>query len=219
MQENKLELVLGVSLGATQNVPKYHVTHCSDVSYAANKDQFNSINTYHRDEREFPKSSLGFFVGYHNLFTGGKQYKCREDWEVGAHCNQGYDGVTVYPPGTPGKLSMNYQSLGDCIGFDGDIEMPPLIELGLFQKRLWEVQDKYPNIIFEFHRDFATGKTCPGSLITPKWLTDLLVRPSTVIPPKPVEKMCVAQEKEIVELKKKLVWYEEIFKWIAQWFS
>lgn len=212
--------ILGTSLGATQNTPKYGIIHCSDVSYKVNKDQFNSINVYHRDERGFPQSSLGLYVGYHDLFTGGKHYKCKEDWEVGAHCNQGYDGVTVYAPATPGKLSMNYQSIGLCIAFDGDIEMPPLIEQGLLQKRLWELQDKYPGIIFKFHREFATGKTCPGSLITPVWLQKLLERPAPVVlPPKPIENMCVAQEKIIAEQKEKLAWYEEIFKWIAERWS
>jgi len=214
------ENILGSSLGATTNTPRYYVLHCSDVSYRANSDQFNSINNYHRDVRKFPESSLGIHVGYQNLFTGGKQYKCREDNEVGAHCNQGYDGVTVYPPGTPGKLSMNYQSIGDCVGFDGDIEQMPLIEKGLLQKRMWEVQDKYPGIIFKFHREFAKDKTCPGSLITTAWLNDLLKRPTpVVVPPKPPESMCIAQERVIAEQKKTIAWYEEIFEWIAERWS
>lgn len=214
MDKTHTELILGTSLGNTQNVPRYYVLHCSDTSYRSVYDQFNSINTYHRDVRDFPQSSLGLYVGYHDLFSGGKYYKCKEEWEVGAHCNQGYDGVRVYPPGTAGKLSMNYQSIGGCVGFDGDIEQMPLIEQGLLQKRLWEVQDKYPGIIFKFHRDFAS-KTCPGTLITPLWLLNLLKRPSpAVVAPKPIESTCISQEKVITEQKVKLAWYQSVFSWL-----
>lgn len=218
--KNDTEIKLGVSLGVATNVPRYGVIHCSDVSYRLNGNQFDSINTYHRDVREFPKSSLGNWVGYHDLFTGGKYYKCKEEWEVGAHCNQGFDGTTVYPPGTPGKLSMNYQSIGLCIAFDGDIEMPPLIEQGLLQKRLWELQDKYPGIVFFFHRKFSTDKTCPGGLMTQSWLLDLLKRPTpVVVAPKPPESMCTAQEATIVEQKKQIGRLQELVQSLIAWFN
>lgn len=208
------EIKLGVSLGQTKNVPKYYLIHCTDVSYTKNKDQFQATNNYHRDVRQFYESEVykGNFVGYHRLFTGGKEYKCKEDWEVGCHCNQGYDGVKVYPPGTQGKLSVNYQSIGGCVAFDGDIEEMPLIEKGLLQKHIWEMQDKYQildkNVLF--HR-FFTGisKTCPGSLLDEQWLATLLIRPvETPIPPKPIDRTCVAQEAEIKQLKERLKWYE-----------
>lgn len=210
--------ILGTSLGATQNTPKYIVVHCSDVSYRSNSDQFNSINIYHRDVREFPKSTLGNWVGYHYLFTGGKQYICKEEWEVGAHCNQGFDGITVYPPATPGKLSINYQSIGLCIGFDGDIEMPPLAEYNLLQKKLWEIQDKYkiPNENVYFHRKFATNKTCPGSLITSQWLLDLLKRPEPVVV-KPIENMCQEEKKTIVEQQKTIFNLRQLVQDLLAW--
>jgi hypothetical protein len=205
-----LNKILGDAMGVTENTPKYLVIHSSDVSYLANGDQFKSINAYHRDVRGFPQSTLGFYVGYHDLFTGGRRYKCKEEWEVGAHCNQGYDGVNIYPPASGKAQSMNYQSVGLCIGFDGDIELPPAIEYGLLQKRVWELQDKYKitdDRVF-FHRKFALNKTCPGTLITSKWLSDLLKRPvPIVIPPKP-DTTCTAQNAEIADLKR--TWYEKL---------
>jgi hypothetical protein len=99
-------------------------------------------------------------VGYHYLITGEREYKCRADTDVGAHCNQGYDGKTVYQPGTYDSTkikSMNYQSIGICVGFDGDIEYPTPIQYGLLQKRIWALQDKYniPNENVKFHRFFT----------------------------------------------------------------
>lgn len=157
------------------NKPKKILVHCSDVSQTELKDQFNSINKYHKDVREFPVSSLGIYVGYHRLITGGKNYKCREDFEIGAHCNNVVDG-----------LSMNLQALGVGVGFDGDIEMPTTEHVKLLQQQIWEWQDKHTisNKDVEFHRDYATNKTCPGRLITREWLDEILKRP---IPQKPIE--------------------------------
>jgi hypothetical protein len=158
------------------NTPKYIIVHCSDTSYAISKSQFNQINNYHRDERGFPRSSLGFYVGYHKLITGGKVYQARLDSDEGAHCNQVRNG-----------MSMNFQSLGICIGFDGDIEMPTLADAIMMRDEVWAWQDKYniPTTNILFHRDFAKDKTCPGSLITREWLENLLRRTKVAIPTPP----------------------------------
>lgn len=160
-----------------KNNPKYIIVHCSDVSYKISTDQLKSINVYHRDVRGFPVSSLGYYVGYHRLITGGKNTQCRLDSDEGAHCNQVKDG-----------LSMNFQSLGVCIGFDGDEEMPSPFDTKVLQDQIWRWQDQYKisNDRVYFHRDFATNKTCPGSLITREWLDRLLIRePEAAIEPKP----------------------------------
>lgn len=143
------------------NRPQYILIHCSDDSYTNCFDQLNKINIYHRDERGFPISSLGYWVGYHRLITGDKNYQCRLDTDVGAHCNQGYDGKTVYAPGTYDDTkikSMNFQSLGICWGGDGDIQFPTPIQYGLLQKQIWEWQDKWkiPNENVLFHRYFTS---------------------------------------------------------------
>lgn len=167
-----------------QNVPKTIIIHCTDVSYRQIADQFIPCNGWHRD-RDFPLSSLGNFIGYHNLITGEKNYKAREEWEVGAHCNQQENG-----------LSMNFQSLGVCVGFDGDIEFPTPKQYELLQKQVWDWMDKYmisPSRV-KFHRDYAKDKTCPGSLITQQWLTDLLTRPKPVpVTPKPEANLCTTE--------------------------
>lgn len=160
------------------NNPKYILVHCSDTSYKISTDQYKSVNIYHRDERQFPVSRSNQYVGYHSFITGGKNWRPREDDEVGAHCNQEYDGVTVYAPGSKKALSMNLQSLGTCIGFDGDVEYPTQADAVMLRDQIWAWQDKYGIATKDvrFHRDFATGKTCPGTLITRAWLEQLIRR-------------------------------------------
>lgn len=181
------------------NTPRYILIHCTDYSYRKMKDQFLACNNWHRD-RQFPVSSKGLFIGYHRLITGGKNYECRLDTDEGAHCNQRINGV-----------SLNFQSLGVCLGFDGDIELPIPEEYSLLQKQVWEWQDKYkiPNDKVVFHRYFAKDKTCPGSLITNQWLKDLLTRPQPIKEEIKLNQ-CIDEKKTIEELNKKVSWYESL---------
>lgn len=172
-----------------KNNPKYIVIHCTDVSHTLIKDQYNSVNKYHKSI-DFPQSRSGSFVGYHSLITGGKEYICKEDDEEGAHCNNVVNGVSV-----------NLQSLGVCIGFDGDIEYPTGEDFRLFKLRVLRWQEKYniPDIDVRFHRDFNTSKTCAGSLLGQDWIKALLKKETVPMPPsvtpsiKPLEQ-CLKQE-------------------------
>ena len=197
-----------------KNNPTWILIHCSDYPLSKMFDQFLSINQWHK-ERGFPLSRAGWYVGYQKVVTGDKLYTAREDDEVGAHCNQHQDG-----------LSMNFQSLGICVGFDGDVELPSSMQYALLQKQVWDWQDKYkiPNDHVQFHRHWAVDKTCPGSLITSKWLTELLKRPQVVeVPPKPISTSCIAQEK-IIEDQKKEIWFlktliENLYRYCRAKFS
>lgn len=167
------------------NTPKEIILHETDVSYTKNADQFEAVNTYHKNEG-FLRSSLGYFVGYHSLITGDKNYKCKEEWEEGCHTNQLYtDGV-----------SMNLRSLGVCVGFDGDIEMMTTKQYALLQQQIWAWQEKYaiPNSGVKFHRYYNKAKTCPGSLLMQPWLDKLLERASVIqVPAVPGIKKPVGQ--------------------------
>lgn len=184
------------------NKPTLILVHCSDIPESASYDQFKMINDYHRDDRGFPKSSLGFYVGYHALVTGGKNYKCKEDTDEGAHCNQSLNG-----------LSINFQSLGICWGGDGDVELPSDIHYKLLQKQIWAWQDKYniSNKNVKFHREFATWKTCPGTKIDQTWLDTLLTRP-IIDTCKPERDIIKEQDKQISVLKQLLQMFINLFK-------
>lgn len=181
---------------ASKNTARYIVIHCTDYSYRKMFDQFVACNGWHKD-RDFPISSKGLYIGYHRLITGDLNYQTRADDEEGAHCNQRVNGV-----------SMNFQSLGVCVGFDGDIEQMTPKQYELLQKQVWEWQDKYniTNDRVKLHRDYATDKTCPGKLITDEWLKNFLQRPLP-IPPDVKLNACIAEKED---LKVQLKWYEQI---------
>ena len=87
--------------------------------------------------------------------------------EVGAHCNNKVDGKSI-----------NLQSLGVCVGFDGDIEYMTPEHFKLLQTQVWAWQDYWniPNKNVKFHREFNVYKTCPGTLIQEDFKTRLLMR-------------------------------------------
>ncbi len=156
------------------NNPKYIIVHHTDVSYKKNPNQFFAVNRYHRDVRNFPKSSLGYYGGYQIFISNGKEYRYREDREEGAHCNTVVDGV-----------SMNFQSLGLGWAGDGDIETPTPKDTDLIRARIKKWQKKYniPNdkVHIAPHRKWSPWKTCFGSLLADDWAY-LLVNPPVKSP-------------------------------------
>ncbi len=152
------------------NEPTHIIIHTSDVPTNKLWNQLWSINRYHK-RQGFPRSRKGYYVGYHRLITGSKNYQCKQDNEVGAHCNTKLSGK-----------SLNYQSLGICVGFDGDIEYmnPTHFKLLKEQVKAWQKYYKISDDYVKFHRDFNKWKTCPGSLIGKEFLANLLheVKPS-----------------------------------------
>lgn len=173
------------------NVPSWIIIHCTDYPRSLMADQFLACDSWHKD-RGFPKSSVGYYIGYHAMITGERIRFARLDSDVGAHCNQIVDGK-----------SMNYQSLSICLGFDGDVEMPTAMEYALLQKQIWEWQRLYdiPDANVKPHRHYAKDKTCPGKLLTDEWLKELLKRPVAVDKPPIKETQCLDERKQIETLK------------------
>lgn len=145
------------------NEPKYIVVHNTDVSRKRASLQFRAVNNYHRDVRGFPKSSLGYYGGYHFFVEpDGTELRYKEDWEVGAHCNEVVDGK-----------SMNYQSIGLCWAGDGDMEFPTEKQETMLAIRIKKLVEKYniprTNIRIAPHRHWKPSKTCYGSRIANDW--------------------------------------------------
>lgn len=157
------------------NDPQFIIIHCTGVSFRQIPDQFYAVNRWHK-QRQFPKSILGWYVGYHRLSSNGIEYKAREDNEVGAHCNQ-------YRAGYP--KSLNFFSLGYCIAFDGDREFPPKRDTDNLVKTVREWMARY-NIPIEnvlYHRNPTPWKTCPGSMISDGYFENLIKPPKTIHDP------------------------------------
>lgn len=179
------------------NQPIKILIHATDTSQAVGKDQYNSVNSYHKS-LDFPRSKTGSYVGYHRLITGGKNYKCREDDEIGAHCNST----------TEDGKSLNVQSLGVCVGFDGDIEYMTPEHYELLKTQVTDWQEKYniPDSEVYFHRDFNLNKTCPGTLLGKEWLYQLLKKTPNIKP----KEQCEKQEAIIKELKEQVGVFNKI---------
>ena len=144
--------------------------HGSDVPRSKLFNQFWSVNRYHRS-LNYPLSRKGFSVGYHRFITGGKNYLCREDNEMGAHCNTVRNGQT-----------MNLQSLGVCVGGDYDDVYMYSDHFKLLQEQVLTWQDywKIPDERVVFHRHFNENKTCPGTLLDEAFLKRLLTKKDPV---------------------------------------
>lgn len=178
------------------NKPKYIVVHSSDVLSSKSSNQLNGINAYHREQR-FPISRLGYHVGYHALLTGGKLVRTREDDEAGAHTSQVVNGVSI-----------NFQSLGICIAFDGDLEQIPQAYLPLLKKQIEEWMSKYdiPLVNVVPHRMFTKTRTCPGSLISIEAIHRLIGEPK----PKPEEQK--EKQEQITQLLGIIAQLKEILR-------
>lgn len=130
------------------NIPQNIIVHHSLVD--SEKDQLDGINNGHK-RQNFPKSSLGYYVGYHYLINWkGKVTQTRDDRESGAHTSQSL---------------MNFRSIGICLEGNFDKREPSVEQckalynlIHLLCKRYGIDSSKiYP------HRHFAKYKSCWGA--------------------------------------------------------
>jgi hypothetical protein len=165
----------------TKNNPSWILLHTTDYPRSKASVQFWLVNRWHKD-RGFSKHSLGYYGGYHYLYEAdGTEMQFRKEEEEGAHCNIKVDGV-----------SMNFQSIGLCFSGDGDIEQPTGAQEESMRKRIQTLQKKYgiPNNRVKFDRDFATWKTCPGTMFTREYFENRFLKDppeEVLIKPNPIE--------------------------------
>lgn len=116
--------------------------------------QFDKINEYHR-KQGFPKSSLGYFVGYHYLIEpDGSVRQARNENEIGAH-----------------DSGENSNSLGICLSGHFSRRYPSEAQAAsaaLLVKQI-RTRHKIPITRIEPHRWDDTTE-CPGTLLPDNWL-------------------------------------------------
>lgn len=175
--------MVGNNIRPIQMKPSFILIHCTDLKSDI-KNQLQRVNQYHK-EQDFPFSRKGWWVGYHAFLENGVITYTRLESELGAHCNTIYEGK-----------SMNEQSLGICVAFDGDVEHIPEINLQPLKDLIKQWQHAYsiPDENVRYHRHFNRGKSCPGNLITDDWLKAFLKEV-----PKPAEQE--EKQKEILRQK------------------
>ncbi len=118
------------------------------------KAQFVRINKYH-EERSFPVSRLGYYVGYHYLIEpDGRVIKCREETEIGAH-DQGE----------------NVNSLGICLAGNFSLRYPSEAQIASAALLIKEIRSRWqiPVTRIEPHR-WDDDTECPGTLLPDNFL-------------------------------------------------
>lgn len=141
------------------NPIKYIFVHHTAVSYDANPNQFEQTNAYHRDDRQFPISSMGFYVGYnYEIAKDGTVRQARKDGEETAAV-KGY----------------NFCSISICLDGNFDIELPTPMQVMALKSLLKQKAAQYSvpleNILP--HRHFAS-KSCYGSRLADNWAQSLV---------------------------------------------
>lgn len=116
--------------------------------------QFNKINEYHR-QRDFPVSSLGFYVGYHWLIEyDGTLKQARKETEIGAH-----------------DTGENLNSIGICLAGDFGKSLPSEAQAATAALLVSQIRAKWniPLTRFEPHR-IDDDTSCPGFRLPDNWL-------------------------------------------------
>lgn len=120
--------------------------------------QAAAIDEWHQ-KRGFPKSSLGYFVGYHYVIEkDGRIVQTRKDDEIGAH-----------------DTGENMDSIGICLVGDFTVSRPTLAQEKSFASLLRKLMLAYNisiNSIEPHRRDDATD--CPGKSMPENWALGLL---------------------------------------------
>lgn len=117
--------------------------------------------------RRYHKETMGWKdVGYHlGVELAGSHYEAlvgRSLFEDGAHCKQG---------------EMNRKAIGICLVGNFDKATPPAAQMEVLRDRLllplMRGFDIPPSKIV-FHREYASYKSCPGTMLTKTYLAQFV---------------------------------------------
>ncbi len=139
-----------------ENKPNRIIWHHS--ADGSSGHQFDKINTYHKS-KNFPKSILGFYGGYHILIEkDGLVRRYRADNEIGAH-----------------DADENVNSLGVCLAGNFSLEHPSKEQEASLRKQLteWTLKFNIPVTRIDPHRMGDTTE-CPGKLLRDDWARRIL---------------------------------------------
>jgi N-acetyl-anhydromuramyl-L-alanine amidase AmpD len=162
-----------------ENKPEVIILHCSggitnDPTYDTSQQSLQVIDNWHKGvPNYFPKSELGWHIGYHYVceYNTGKITQTRKETEIGCHC-----------------LKMNDKSLGILIvgNFDRLPVLPHSKPSEVQEKSitilLRQLRQRYPNIPIRGHRFYATYKTCPGRNMPDDYGEKLIKEPENTTP-------------------------------------
>lgn len=132
--------------------PQRIIWHHSAIN--AKRLQFNEIDVYHKT-RDFPRSSLGYYVGYHYLVEyDGTVRQARTEEEIGAH-----------------DTGENLNSIGICLAGDFTAQLPTEQQAAAVAALVREIRGRHsiPIARIEPHR-WDDDTACPGAYLPDNWL-------------------------------------------------
>ena len=138
--------------------PNRIIVHHSAV--AGDRPQFLDINAYH-ESRGFPKSSLGYFGGYHYLIEKtGLVFHYRNETETGAH-----------------DSNENLHSFGICLSGNFNAELPTAGQETALASLLDGIMARW-NIQIDRIDPHRWGDTtdCPGKRLSDMWARAVYVQ-------------------------------------------
>jgi hypothetical protein len=130
---------------APRNVPEVVITH---HALANRTNTLADLDQWHKD-RGFPKSRLGYHIGYHYVVRQGKVYQTRHHDEEGMH-----------------TLGMNRRSIGVCFMDNYDVRMPAQNDIDAWIQLYNKLREDYTSIPTGPHRAFQDNRSCHGTKIT-----------------------------------------------------
>ena len=118
--------------------------------------QFNKINQYH-SSLAFPRSSLGYYVGYHWVVEqDGSVKQARQENEIGAH-----------------DSGENFNSIGICLAGNFNLRYPSELATASAALLVKQIRSRWPIPVtrIEPHR-WDDNTSCPGQLLKDNWLVN-----------------------------------------------
>lgn len=137
----------------TDNKPTKIIWHHSAVNSTGN--QLKGINNYHR-QKHFPKSKLGYHVGYHYLIEySGEVIQTRNENEKGFHAR-----------------GQNQNSIGICMSGNFSLFLPSKEQKENIKLLISQIMKRWniPAERIKTHRQYNATE-CPGKLLPDDWAT------------------------------------------------
>ncbi|MHB1316362.1 MAG: peptidoglycan recognition protein family protein [Minisyncoccota bacterium] len=133
------------------NIPTKIIVHHSADSTPT--DQLAKINEYHKN-RDFPQSSLGYYVGYHFLINhAGVLTQTRKLEDEGAHTK-----------------GLNFDSIGICLEGNFSEELPTEAQKETLGKLFLQLCELYKFDVTDIYPHRAFGNTsCYGDKLFDNW--------------------------------------------------
>lgn len=142
-----------------KNFPTHIILHHTDD--LSPDPQFQKVNMYHKSQK-FPKSTLGFWCGYH-YFIGkdGTVKQARDEQESGAHavncgCSTDKSGYE--------KDALNSHSIGICLAGNFTKEDPTDRQMASLHALVEDIENRWniPSEKVLMHNE-VKATTCPGT--------------------------------------------------------